>query len=522
MMWIIFAVAAFFVAAIFGYKLTEDTDYEGFVSLTWLPAIGVGVFDALGLWLIRSDHAMAGRIIIVILLVAVIMVAIWQARRFIEVLLAIVLVVILLLGMPISAIAADFMPFKFAKQTEVDATAEALEKIADNTETIADNTANFGISGTADTTELTIDTVGHWIHFYNLDLIGTDDQFNFGPKPNCSSAEEYDKEFRERLKRDPALAAAATAWLDANVGTRYLGVFYESCKEDWAETINTAKDDFAADQMDFYHDLDAFFAFIDTAEVSVRDCKDVTDQMYMNPFTASGIPDVIVFETTDQSGQELVYTFNIKGNKVEVAYRIDCGYQPTNVAEIMKITPQEKPEAKKSTTTTTKKSTTTKKDTTPEKTPEKTPDPTPTPTPTPTPDPDPTPDPTPEYNKDPEKAPKENTEPNDDPGPGEDTNNGEGATESTKDQPTNSNHYDSYDDYQKDIQDLKETNETQKTGGDSNEPSTPAPSQDTKVDKGTGNGGIDTPTQTQKPATEAGTGNAINDSPGEAWEGPAD
>lgn len=516
LLWIIFAVVAFFVTAIMSYKLTEDTDYEGFAPLLWLPALGVGAFDALGLWLIAGQHVAAGQAIIVVLVATVVAIAIWQARRFVEVILAIVLVGILLLGMPMSAMAADFVPHKSAKQTEVDATAEALEKIADNTETIADNTANFGITGTADTTELTIDTVGHWIHFYNLDLTGTDDQFNFGPKPNCDSAKEYDKEFRERLKKDPALAAAATAWLDANVGTRYLGVFYESCKEDWAETINKAKDDFAADQMDFYHDLDAFFAYMDTGKVSVRDCKNVTDQMYQNPFTTSGIPDVIVFETTDQSGQELVYTFNIKGNKVEVAFRIDCGYQPTNVAEVMKITPQKKP----TTETTTKKSTTTKKKTTPKKTPD------PTPTPKPTPTPEPTPDPTPEYNKDPNKAPKENTEPNDDPGPGENTNNGKDATESTKDQPTNSNHYDSYDDYQKDVQELKETNETQKTGGDSNEPSTPAPTKDTKVDnnadKGTGNGGIDTPTQTQKPATEAGTGNAINDSPGEAWEGPAD
>lgn len=166
---------------------------------------------------------------------------------------------------------------------------------------------------------------------------------------------------------------------------------------------------------------------------------------------------------------------------------------------------------------------------TPEPTPEPTPDPStpePTPTPpTPTPAP-PTPTPTPQYTKDPSKATPVNTEPGDDPGPDEDTNAGPGATESPKDQPTNSNKI-TYPEYVEEIRELEKVNQSQKTGDDPSTPSTPKPSTDTKVDNngdtGTENSApINNPTQVTEPAKEAGSGNAISDSPGEPWGGPPD
>ena len=189
-----------------------------------------------------------------------------------------------------------------------------------------------------------------WYHFYNSVLQKDKDSkndFNFGPDPTNKNwkVKEYEEEFRRRIKYDPALAAADMAWLDANVGTRYLGEFYESCKEDWAKTMNLTKERFMADQIVFYKHLDAFFAFLDSADkVEIRECKSVSDQMYMNPYTVNGVPDIIVMLTDDHSGYELVYTFVIKDNVFEVAYRINCGYQPTDVSEIMNITPQPKPE----------------------------------------------------------------------------------------------------------------------------------------------------------------------------------
>ncbi len=366
-----------------------------------------------------------------------------------------------------------------------------------------------------------------WYRFYNAELLKDDDvlnDYNFGSNPYREDwkAADYDRDFRERLRNDPALAAADMAWLDANVGTRYLGEFYESCKGDWAKTINTTKVRFIEDQETYYKTLDAFFAYLDSAEVSIKKGSDLDDQMYMNPYTVDGVPDVIVMETIDHEGLFLVYTFTIKGQTFEVAYRIECGYQPTNVEEVMKITPQENPNKPS-----TPSNPTTPVPVGPNPTPVPvTPTPvpvTPTPVPvTPTPVPvTPTPvpvTPTPNPTKNPELAPKENTEPNDDPGPGPDTNAGVGATQSTSDRDDTSTSYQSYDDYKTDVEDLGKINETQSTGGDSNTPSTSVSG--ATVDN---NGSqIDTPTAVTAPATEAETGSAISDSPGEAWGGPPD
>ncbi len=404
-----------------------------------------------------------------------------------------------------------------------------------------------------------------WYGFYNLSLQDDDDSsndYNFGYEPEEEfDAEAMDFELRERMKLDPALAAADTAWLDANVGTRYLGEFYESCKGDWAKTINLAKIRFMADQSAYYKNLDAFFAFLDSADevkVEYRD-SGLDDQMYMNPFTVDGVPDVIVMETPDHDGWFLVYTFVIKGTPVDVAYRIDCGFQPTNVEEVMHITPKPQPEKVKEPETTKAKKKTTpepetkaKKKTTPEpetKKPKKPepettkPEPTkPKPTkPEPT-KPEPTkPEPTkPEPTK-PKPTEPETThpvkdkskgtkgdvvKPNDDPGPGEDTNNGKDAKTSKKDQDTNSNHFDSYDEYTKAVKELEKVNKEQKKGGDDNTPSTPKPKKDTKVDsnadKDQGNGNIDTPTPTKEPAKKADDNKPITTEPAGQWDGPAD
>ena len=295
--------------------------------------------------------------------------------------------------------------------------------------------------------------------------------------------------------------------------------------------------------------MNAFFAFLDTADqVRLDYCtSDLDDQMYMNPFTTNGVPDVIVMTTEDHSGYYLTYVFVIKGTgKFEVRYRIDCGFQPTNVEEVMQIKPDDTPkkehgtdptpkaEKKKSKKKSKKKDSkpeggkddpTPKNDPTPKDDPTPKNDPTPTPKsdPTPTPKPDPTPTP---KKKDPSKGTKGDvTKKNDDPGPGPDTNNGKGATESKKDQPTNSNHG-SKGDYDNSTRELQETNEKQKTGSDSNKPSTSTPADTAKVDnngdQGTGNGSVDKPTEVAPPATVAETEQPISDEPGEAWGGPPD
>ncbi|MBR5046419.1 hypothetical protein IKX73_02180, partial [Candidatus Saccharibacteria bacterium] len=155
------------------------------------------------------------------------------------------------------------------------------------------------------------------------------------------SAKELDQELRERLDNDPALGAAVMAWCDAKLGTRYLGVFYDEVEGKWDAAMNAAKVRWMEYPADYNRTLAAFFTFLDQAKVEVVAVSGgLNDQMYMNPYTTDHVPDVIVRETTDTKGLFLRYTFNIKGQETEVAYRIDCGFQPTNVATLMKITPQ--------------------------------------------------------------------------------------------------------------------------------------------------------------------------------------
>lgn len=330
--------------------------------------------------------------------------------------------------------------------------------------------------------------------FYNTLLQNDQDEsndFNFGPNPGNLTATEYDADFRERLRNDPALGAAAMAWADANLGTRYLGEFYESCKGDWAKTINASKEIFRKDPELYTETLNAFFKMLDSAEVKVTDGNNLDDQMYMNPYTVDDIPDVIVMETPDHTGTFLTYVFTIKGTgKVEVSYRTECGYQPTNVEEIMNITPQKTPSKPSNPSKPDKPTKPGGKGDKPDNPSE------------------------PKYDKDPSKAPKKNTEPNDDKGPGPNTNNPSNPNKSTKDTKDSTSSGANTDN-------LKDTNKNQKTGSDSNKPSTPTPSKDTNVDnngdKGTGNGGANKPTSTQEKPKEI-----ANDSAGEAWGGPSD
>lgn len=311
-----------------------------------------------------------------------------------------------------------------------------------------------------------------WYHFYNTDLQYDEDvtnNYNFGPNPYNEKwvAEDYSKDFRARLEKDPALGAADLAWLDANVGTRYLGEFYESCKGDWAKTINVAKVTFMKDQILYKKTLVAAFAFLDEGEVALMDStSDITDQMYMNPFTVDAVPDVIVMKTDQQDGPFLVYTLKIKGNVKTVKYRIPCGYQPTNVEGVMHITPQTPPSGG---TSGGENPTTTAK-----------------------------------YNKDPSKS--HNSGKNDDPGPGPSTNTGVGSTKSSAEKPSNSNNLSSYEEYKEKIKELEDANKKAPSS---------KPDSTTKVD--------DNGEEADAPAPESDKVSEIKgDSNAQAWDGPAD
>ena len=479
---------------------------------------------------------------------------------------------------------------EMVEEDTIDEVEEATEEVVEEAEEVASESDDSGaINGVI------------W-HYYNLDIQDDgikENDYNFGPNPildNISldkvktavkgkkasdsikveeivemlDAQQVKAEQIKRMYDDPKLGAADMAWMDSIAGTRYLGVFYSAAKEQWDVAMNDAADTWAKDEQVYFQTLNAFENWLDSAtEVKIEyRSKGLTDQMYMNPYTPSGVPDIIVMETSDHEGWFIVYKFTIKETKTfEVAYRIDCGFQPTNVAEIMKVHVSKNPNNQTKKKSNNKKKTTVTanptptggdnnnptpsgggsdpnpsgddsdpkpsggddKDPEPKPDPDK-PDPTPTPPdptpPDPTP-PDPKPDPEPDPEPDPDKPdpkpdpdkpkdPSEGTQvqPNDDTGPGEDTNGGD---KSSQEQDSNSGNM-NQDEYKQAQDENKSANETSREGGDSNKPSTPTESDthvDNNGDEGTGNGGIDEP-------TEVHDSSVSDDKPGDSWDGPPD
>lgn len=361
-------------------------------------------------------------------------------------------------------------------------------------------------------------------HFYNLDLQGDGDEtnnLNFGPAVQMDDPELAYEELKFRVSNDPNLGSADMAYFDSILKTRYMGLFYDECNEKWDAAINRAASIWMDNPEGYAATYSAWFAFLDSADkIEIKKGKNLVDQMYQNPRTVSGIPEVIVMETDDHEGTFLVFTFTIKGTtKKEVAYRLECGFQPTNVEKVMNIKPQSSAGGSggggKSTISGGggNKSTISGGGGNPKKKSD--------------PDPKPTPTPEPKYNKDKTKGTM--VLPNDDPGPGPNTNNPSDPNTSIKDQPSNSNHM-TQDEYNKAIEELKKANEPggdSQPGGGSNEPtytppassdsgggSSEPPKQDNNGDSGTGNGGIDKPTDRSD--------SSVDDETGEAWDGPPD
>lgn len=390
-------------------------------------------------------------------------------------------------------------------------------------------------------------------HFYNQDLQKDDDPLNnydFGPNPilehvsmekiqealkgkkttdtikisdilKILNAEEIREDQIKRLKVDPKLGAADMAWMDALLGTRFMGVFYSAAKNQWDVAMNDASDSWISDKEAYKKVVENFEKKLKAAnKIELKYLEGgIEDQMYMEPLgKTEGIPDIIVMDSDKHSGWFIVYTYIIKETKtIEVAYRVDCGYQPCNVAKVMNIQPKKR-------NVTIVKSAPSDSDPGPGSDPG---DPDPGSDPS---DPEPSskkpskpkdPDPKPDEPKDPDPKSNEPKDPskgtqvqeNDNTGPGKNTNGGE---KSSEEKPGNSGDM-TQKEYEKAIEENKEANEISREGGDSNTPSVtpdPAAKQDNNGDTGNGgNPGIDTP-------TDKSDSSVSNDKSGDHWDGP--
>lgn len=161
-------------------------------------------------------------------------------------------------------------------------------------------------------------------------------------------------ELIEELKEDPAKGAGVLGYWDAFYGERsYIGEFFSEYKDHpdaYMTTINACKDDWSYNQSAYYKKLNHFVNELKMANyITIRyQASGITDQMYQTGARVAEeideiVPDVIVMESYEHSGYFLVIGRIIKGEVKEISYRLDCGFQPCNVEEVLETTPQANP-----------------------------------------------------------------------------------------------------------------------------------------------------------------------------------
>lgn len=291
--------------------------------------------------------------------------------------------------------------------------------------------------------------------FMNYALQFDDDpsnNWNFGPNvwdPNHTEASYYDAIWRKAMLQCPGICAGCLAWFDCKLGTnKLMGEFYETYQQNWITAINAAKEAFILDPELQRSKCELLFTMLDKQATWVIRAgeKGIKDQMYIDPYTDNGIPNVIVAETEQTLSHFLVYRVEIKGNIFEVIFRLECGFQPTNCAEEMKIEPVPQPQKKV--------------------------DPQPTASGN-----NPPPVTPPPKEKEPQKDKKQDIWQPDKGFPsnggdeGPDTNNGKGAQESKYEEThTDTQDFDKPADVKQEQQERKEVDQKQKTGDDPNKP----------------------------------------------------
>lgn len=391
--------------------------------------------------------------------------------------------------------------------------------------------------------------VWRFSHYETLKNADALDDFDFGvfnEKIGEMSADDVAELHYEVGLKDPANGVPAMVNTDIRIHTDFTwkGIYLDGTKPDGEMTtwINSKIAYYVEHPEEYVEAFERWHDFMMKYAIPrVAKGKGIKDQMYQvtlnSPVDETVVPEVVVLETDHEEGDILFYDVTIKGNVFSIPFRINCLFQPTDVAKLLDVTPGKNPN-----------------------------NPIPTPNPgkpsggNPDPgkpsggDPDPgkpsggdpgkpgggdppSDDPggddpyDPPYNKDPNQGTPVGG--NDNPGPGPSTNNGVGAMYSSEENPNNSA-FDTYEEYQQEMQELAEANANQAVGGDPNTPSYTPPGTnngggtttvDSNADSGTGNGGIDagTPTHNTNVDSDVGGSTSTSDDPvGTEWGGPPD
>lgn len=303
------------------------------------------------------------------------------------------------------------------------------------------------------------------IVFYHDDVVDDGDDENdwdFGKSPykKGKGAKYYQRDFANKILKDPAKLSGTLVAYDGTLGTPYLGevsaVGYDE-KYTYLDRGNTAIRIMSkAENKPIFDDTSSvIYDLIMSADKVKLKKKDITNYLCMTDLTIDGVPSLVYYSVDIKDANVLALYYNMKGeDTAEIDFCIDCDYQWCNCESKMDVRPAAKPSGVGSHKASKKTKSHGSK---PGKKPGGTGDNT---------------GGTPQYNKSPSKAPSTNTEPNDDKGPGPDTNNPSDPQHSRVDTPDSSTSG-SYQDYKDNNQNLSDTNNSnQQSGTNPGKPST--------------------------------------------------
>ena len=303
------------------------------------------------------------------------------------------------------------------------------------------------------------------IVFYHDDVVDDGDDENdwdFGKSPykKGKGAKYYQRDFANKILKDPAKLAGTLVAYDGTLGTPYLGevsaVGYDE-KYTYLDRGNTAIRIMSkAENKPIFDDTSSvIYDLIMSADKVKLKKKDITNYLCMTDLTIDGVPSLVYYSVDIKDADVLALYYNMKGeDTAEIDFCIDCDYQWCNCESRMDVRPAAKPSGVGSNHKASKK--TKSRASKPGKKPSGTGN---------------NSGGKPSYNKGPSKAPSTNTEPNDDPGPGSNTNNPSDPQHSSVDT-NDSSTSGSYQDYKDNNQNLADTNNSnQQSGTDAGKPS---------------------------------------------------
>lgn len=195
------------------------------------------------------------------------------------------------------------------------------------------------------------------VHFYNADVADEPESyFDFGPSPikKGKKVDYYVADFAERREKDPVLLAATMVALDGTLKTDFIGqVLYRGYDPalDMLQRADAAALVLAQDAELHRQAAEAVERLLGRANVELTEYTSISDQLYMNPDTLiDGLPGLVCYESQFEDQLCLVFTFQIKGGsntRQKVVFHLSCGYQWTDGAEKIGVTPEENPQPPK-------------------------------------------------------------------------------------------------------------------------------------------------------------------------------